>query len=202
MNRKEEINKALNNYAMENIVYGMDKIAEGYEDNVYEYLKTILWGFETTFQKVISLQKENKKGDIQFIAIYFTYSALLKEEYTLQLELYDENYLFDKEPVVGQVDCSHILKYYGEEWKHYTNYMQKHVIQVKYTELLKYRKTMQYKYKKLAYETIKRYLPSVMKLKSFAEMGKSEGYCITFGEYYSESECLYPKEKDEIFFNK
>jgi len=202
MNRKEEINKALNKYAMENVVYGMDKIAEGYADNVYEYLKTVLWGFEVVFQKVISLQKENKKGDIRFIAIYFTYSSLLKEDYTLQVELYDEDYLFDKKPVEGHVDCSHILKYYGEEWKHYTDYMQRNVIQVKYTEMLKYRKTMQYKYKKMVYETIKCYLPSVMKLKSFTEMRKCEGYCITFGEYYSEAECLYPEKKDEIFFNK
>lgn len=202
MNREEKINEAIKNYTVENIVYGMDEIAKSYVDNSYEYLKTILWGFEVVFQKAISRQKENGKGKIQFIAIYFLYSSLQSGEYNIQVELYDEKYLFDKEPIVGLVDCSHILKYYGDEWKHYSNYMQKHVIQVKYTELLKYRKALQYKYKKIVYETIKRYLPYIMKLKSFVDMEKCERYCITFGEYFSEAECLYPEEKNEILFNK
>ena len=192
MKREEIINKAIWDYSIENIHYGFEQIAYEFQDNSFQLLKGCLWEFDQIFKKVI----ERKKEKVCFVSIYFLYSSLQLDDYKLQVDFYDEQYLFDKCPVIGVVDFSFVLKYYRQELEYYTEYMKKHVIQVKYHEILKFRKMLQCKYKKVVKAVLEQYLPYIMNLKSFHEMDKCEDFHIVYGEYFSEGVFLYPIEQE------
>lgn len=191
MKREEIINKAIRDYSIENMHYGFEQIAHDFQDNSFPLLKRILWEFDQIFQKVIEREKEK----VCFISIYFLYSSLQLDDYKLQVDFYDEQYLFDKCPVICEVDFSFVLKYYRQELEHYAEYMKKHVIQAKYHEILKFRKMLQCKYKKVVEVVLQQYLPYIMNLKSFHEMDKGEDFHIVYGEYLSEGVLLYPLEQ-------
>lgn len=195
MTREDIIDKAINTYIEENITFCLTDILHDYKEHSYEYLEKYLRDFHAVFQKALWEQKNGRKGKIGYAGIYVLYSNLQKEQYELQLELYDETFYLDKNPVTGGIS-SHVFSiYFQDEWKKYLEYMEKHVIQVQKQEYIKFRCRLIHKYENISKAVIKMYLPYILNLKSYAMLDKSEEFNFVFGEYLGAIEKINGEEE-------
>lgn len=181
--REEILNKAFEEYLSKNISFAMTDILDKYKEHFFDYLEKYLWDFNKVFQRGVEEQASGKKGNIEYICIYFLYSSVQSKTYETQINLYDEKGFFDKDPVTGSMVSDIFSVYFSNEWELYCEYMNKSVIQIKKQELFRYRIKLIDKYKKFLGEILKMYMPYIMNLKSYALLNKSGDIHIYYGEY-------------------
>lgn len=184
MERDKLITKVTNEFIENNVLESFSDILEDILKDNSLYMKEIMLAFEQLFQRGIEYQKEDKKGDIAFVGINFLQNSLLNETFEFEIELYDENYLTDKNPIVWKYVPSFIGKYYIEEWTSYGKYMKSKIIQLKKNEIYPFRLMLADMYKKIMENVFIQFIPFVMRLLSYKNLIKSDNIKILYGDYY------------------
>lgn len=209
MNRLEEINNKTAEYEMADIL----KKAELFQNDVSEdefkmYARDFVWPLDKLFKEIKNLQDQGNKKEIYFINIYFLHSTFQKGSLELLVEAYDEQFLFDKEPVCIQYSPQCMAEAAQNDWLQYETYMKKSVIQIRYHELQPYFLKLAQMYIPLIREIFRAYIPIIVNLASYREIQKNEDIKIGYGEYGCTGITLFEgqsnkkrNDKDEILLN-
>lgn len=184
MERDKLITRATNEFIENNLLEGFSNILEDVLENNSVYMKEIMWAFEQLFQKGIKKQRAEIKGEVAFVVISFLHNSFFSETFEFQIELFDENYLADKNPIVWKYAPSFIEKHYITEWTSYEKHMKNKIIQLKKNEIYPFRLMLADKYKKVMESIFAEYIPFVVRLLSYKELIKSDDIKILYGDYY------------------
>lgn len=184
MERNKIITRATNEFLENNVLESFPIILEEILKNNDFYMKEIMLAFEQLFQKGIKYQKENKKGSIAFVGISFLHNSFLNETFEFEIELYDENYLADKNPVIWNYVPSFMAKYYKDDWTSYQEYMKSKISKLRKNETYPFRLILADKYKKIMERFFVQIIPYIMRLLSYRDLIKSDDVKILYGDYY------------------
>lgn len=194
--KKEEIlNEFVNKYVDEKWINEFIEIDEIYKSDKEAIEENLILTFDKVCKLAKDLQEKESKGDIKYIYFSLLRSNIIEDIGEYRIDLYDENWVLDKEECSINIDLNFI---YSSLFK------QKKELKEKKKEYGKSISDMDVeniifkeidKYHILAVEFLKELIEKLINISSYEEMKKSEDIVILAGEYMDETEIIYSNKE-------
>ncbi len=170
------------------------RIDEFYRNNKEDIDSELIKRFDSVCEECISMQKDNLKGEVNYIYFSLLRTSILEGKGEFRIDLYDENWFLDKQECSINIELDFL---YSSLFEFKSNLKSRKIeygrtitdMDIEYIIL-----DEADKYHILAVEFLKELVSKFIEIDSYKEMKKSSNIKIISGELMDSSEIIYEND--------
>ena len=170
------------------------------EDKVDYEIDDFCQVLEKLYLEVESLQREEKKGEITRIGIYYMQSYCVTNSHPFKIYAYDEKGPLDVNQCSSDWDCNCVMKYYEPNMAYLEKQIKSKFIQVSDEIWLRLKREYLLAYCIIVLDYLQNLVELLYKIDTYERICVSNPVTITFGEYLEEGEVVYQITGEESFY--
>lgn len=174
------------------------------QDNAYkiwEQLQNVIYGL---LERVEMLQKQNKKGDMQYLVFSFLRYGVVMDKLEIRIDALDNIFYLDMQECAEYYAPMFLQERYAEDISLLYENASKRFIRLQNYEFVKVKEKYAEFYKVIISEMLKSLIELIVEMVVDSNVNISNQFKILYGEYMDKATVLYTKEKErnEVFSNR
>lgn len=193
MNRKDELQKTINQLLPQQFLKSRSRIVTSCEENSRNMVHQFLKAFIRAKEQAIISQDNNKKGRLAYILFSNLYSSMFLKRYLIRIDLMDGGFYSDTSPSTSYWDAADIYYLFEEDVKAVSENIEKYFPRIREYEV----DYIRYAYMPYYHRICKAFVQSIL-----TEALSEEGFLpckdrldsqvrILFGEYMGQADTLF-----------
>lgn len=159
--------------------------------------KTYLPSFDALFKKCMEFQRAGRKEAAAYVHIFYLNTALLTENFELQLNIFSKDSYFDKTECMELCNVNFLMKYFKDDMEYFEKKAYREVVDFDYADLMNWKRSYYKQFISLINLFFLREITHIVELKLFQEMEKQPDIKIAFGGYMDSAFLIWPKESEK-----
>ncbi|MCM1161529.1 MAG: hypothetical protein NC412_09925 [Roseburia sp.] len=178
----------------------LEIIIPQYRKQEKEIRKELMGAVERVLEAYETARKNEKKGKLKAIQFSYLNLSVLKGDFEIHIEAYDNNLYLNRYEVNGCWKANVVYDFYEEYVKFLIKKCEQNIKDFSYREKQELRKKAAFDFHMITIRIIAEHAAGIVDLEVFQRLDAEEQGIISFGGYRSESMplCIWNLEGDEI----
>lgn len=202
-NRKEEIMQYIQPYMDQYFMESCQRIQHVIEENgaeIWQELKAIL---QELFKKIDSMQRQNKKAEIQYLIFNFKESSICTDKIEIYIDALDDGFYLDEQETAECYYPLFLQRQYQKDIGELVRQVQKQFIRLQEHEIVEIKRKYIELYAQILFEMIKSMSDLIVREMNGSGIKITGQFKLAFGRYMDKASIIYEKEEqDAVLFNR